>query len=120
MSSSRSAHGFAPQSAISTIRDGSEQARNGAQLARQAAEAGQGSQFSTEMVLALGAIFCTVVGYFGLQPLLAAARAGQGAWSFGQLHAVSFALFGLKLALVLALAWRAQRGAPFSPTAPSS
>jgi hypothetical protein len=27
--------------------------------------AGQGSQFSAGMVLALGAVFCTVAGYFG-------------------------------------------------------
>jgi transcription elongation factor GreA len=33
--------------------------------ARAAAEAGQGSQFSAGMMLALGAVFCTVAGYFG-------------------------------------------------------
>jgi hypothetical protein len=87
--------------------------------ARRLADAGQGSQFSTEMVLALGALFCTVVGYFGLQPMLAAARAGQGALSFGQLHGVSFGLFGLKTLLVLALAWREVRPGLRSP-GPSS
>ena len=75
--------------------------------ARRAAAAGQGSQFSTGMVLALGAVFCTVAGYFALQPMMAAARAGQGPLSFGQLHAVSAAFYGVKLLLVLALAWRA-------------
>jgi hypothetical protein len=75
--------------------------------ARRAVAAGQGSQFSTGMVLALGAVFCTVAGYFALQPMMAAARAGQGPLSFGQLHAVSAAFYGLKLLLVLALAWRA-------------
>ena len=80
-------------------------------LAMQAAEAGRGSQLSTGMLLALGALFCTVLGYFGLQPLMAAARAGQGSLGFGQLHAISFGLFGLKIVLVGALAWRALRPA---------
>lgn len=68
-----------------------------------------GSQFSVGMVLALGTLFCTVVGYFALQPMMVAARAGQGALSFGQLHAISAAFFVLKLGLVLALAWRGVR-----------
>ncbi|MDP1650588.1 MAG: DUF4149 domain-containing protein [Rubrivivax sp.] len=76
-------------------------------VARRAAAAGQGTQFSTGMVLALGAVFCTIAGYFALQPLMAAARAGQGALSFGQLHAVSTAFYVVKVALVAALAWRA-------------
>jgi len=59
------------------------------------------------MMLALGALFCTVAGYFALQPMMAAARAGQGPLSFGQLHAVSAVFYGLKLLLVLVLAWRA-------------
>ncbi len=72
------------------------------------AEAGQGSQFSTEMLLALGSIFCTVVGYFGLQPMLALAKAGQATpLSFGQLHGLSFGLFGLKTLLVGWLTLRA-------------
>jgi hypothetical protein len=33
---------------------------------------------STEMLLLLGTLFCTVAGYFALQPMMAAARAGQG------------------------------------------
>jgi hypothetical protein len=65
------------------------------------------SQFSLGMALAAGALFCTVAGYFGLQPMMAAARAGQGALSFGQLHAASAAFYGLKVVLVAALAWRA-------------
>ena len=71
-----------------------------------AAAAGQGSQFGAGMVLALGAVFCTVAGYFGPQPLMAAARAGQGALSFGQLHAISAAFYAVKLVLVAVLAWR--------------
>jgi hypothetical protein len=39
--------------------------------------------------------------------MMAAARSGQGTWSFGQLHAVSLGLFGVKIVLVLTLAWRA-------------
>jgi hypothetical protein len=75
-------------------------------IERRRARTGSGSQFSTEMALALGALFFTVAGYFGLQPMMAAARAGQGALSFGQLHAVSLVLFGLKILCVLALSWR--------------
>lgn len=67
-----------------------------------------------EALLALGALFCTVAGYFALQPMMAAARAGQGAWTFAQLHTLSLALFAVKLGLVLALAWRVS-----SPARPS-
>jgi hypothetical protein len=75
--------------------------------ARVHSESGHGSVFSTEMLLLLGTVFCTVAGYFGVQPLLPAARLGQGALSFGQLHAVSLGLFGVKIVLAAALAWRA-------------
>jgi hypothetical protein len=71
------------------------------------AAAGQGSQFTAGMILALGAVFCTVAGYFALLPMMAAARAGQGPLSFGQLHAVSAVFYGVKVLLVAALAWRA-------------
>ncbi len=74
--------------------------------ARDEAEAGRGSQFNANMLLALGALFCTVAGYYAIQPMMAAARAGQGAWSFGALHGASTALFALKGLLVLSLAWR--------------
>jgi hypothetical protein len=77
--------------------------------ARRAALAGTGPQFSAGMVLALGALFCTVAGYFAIQPLMPAAKAGQGAFSFGQLHAASAAFYVIKGLLVLALAWRAAR-----------
>ena len=81
--------------------------------ARRDAAAGQGSQFTAGMILALGAVFCTVAGYFALLPMMAAARAGQGPLSFGQLHAISAAFYGAKVLLVAALAWRAA-GAGFS------
>jgi hypothetical protein len=92
--------------------------------ARHGSAAGQGSQFSAGMLLALGALFCTVAGYFGVLPMMQAARAGQGPLSFGQLHAVSSAFYLVKLGLVLALAWRAARpggvGAPSPSPATSS
>ena len=77
--------------------------------ARLAAQRGQGSVLSAEMLLVLGTAFCTVLGYFVVQPLLVAARAGQSGMTFGQLHAVSLGLFGLKTVLVLVLAWRAAK-----------
>jgi hypothetical protein len=75
--------------------------------AREAAERDGGSQFSQGMALSAGALFCTVAGYFGVQPMMEAARAGRGALGFGQLHAVSAAFFGTKLVLVAVLTWRA-------------
>jgi hypothetical protein len=89
-------------------------------VARRAASAGQGSQFSTGMVMALGTVFCTVLGYFAVQAQMPAARLGQGALSFGQLHAVSAVFFGVKGLLVLALAWRAAAApATLNPAASS-
>ena len=76
------------------------------QRSRQVAAVGAGSVFSANLVLLLGTLFCTVAGYFALQPMMAAARAGQGTVSFMTLHAVSAGLFVLKGLLVLALAWR--------------
>ena len=88
--------------------------------ARSLAEERRGSVLNTEMLLVLGAVFCTVAGYFAIQPLLPAARAGQGALSFGQLHAVSLAFYGLKTLLVLGLAWRgASEATPAGPSAAS-
>jgi len=86
-------------------------------LARRAAAEGQGSLVSAELLLVLGALFCTVFGHYGLQPMIAAARAGQGAWSFAALHAASVGLFGLKALLVLALAWRLTGRTPARPPA---
>jgi hypothetical protein len=60
----------------------------------------------TNLLLVLGSLFCTVTGYFVLQPLMAAARGGPGVLSFGALHGLSAAVFALKAAVVLALAWR--------------
>jgi hypothetical protein len=81
------------------------------QRARAAAEAGHGSVISGEVLLVLGALFCTVLGYYALQPMMAQARLGLGRWSFGALHGVSLLLFGLKGLLVGALGWRLGRPA---------
>ena len=67
------------------------------------------SALGVNLLLPAGALFCTVAGYFALQPLMAAAKAGQGTLSFLTLHAISFGFFGLKTVLVLALAWRASQ-----------
>jgi hypothetical protein len=78
-------------------------------LARRRSEQTGASQFTPELALALGALFCTVAGYYGLQPLMSEARAGAGRFSFGQLHTASLVFYGLKLVLVAALAWRCSR-----------
>ncbi len=68
------------------------------------------SQFSTEMVLAIVALFCTVAGYYGLEPMMEQARSGAStSLTFMQLHAISLAFFGVKGLAVLALAWKATR-----------
>ena len=88
-----------------------------AERARLSAEDCRGSLLNTEMLLILGVVFCTVAGYFAIQPLLLSAKAGRGVLSFGQLHAASAAFFGLKTVLVLVLAWRG--AAPSSQSAGS-
>ncbi|MBK7059539.1 MAG: DUF4149 domain-containing protein [Rubrivivax sp.] len=74
--------------------------------AQRAAASGKGSTLSTEMILLLGTLLCTLGGYFAVQTQLPAARAGLTMLSFAQLHGASMALFGIKLLLVAALAWR--------------
>jgi hypothetical protein len=74
--------------------------------ARIEASAGRGSVLNTNVLILLGLLFCTVAGYFAIQPMLTAARSGQGAWSFQTLHAASAVFFALKTVLVCALAWR--------------
>ena len=79
--------------------------------ARDAAEAGAaaGSVFSAELLLPAVALFCTIAGYYGLQPLMAEARTGTGVASFAALHGASLAFFAVKGLAVLALAWRLTR-----------
>lgn len=74
--------------------------------ARSRAGAGRGSIVSADVLLVLGTLFCTVAGYFAVQPMMDAARAGQGTLGFATLHLISVSFFGLKTCLVLALAWR--------------
>ena len=76
------------------------------QHARRLADSGAMPLFSVNLMLVLGAVFCTVAGYFAIEPMMVGARAGQGRLSFGALHALSAGFFGLKGLLVLALAWR--------------
>ena len=67
----------------------------------------RGAPKSRDVLLLWGTVACTLLGYFAVQPLMPAARAGQGVLSFGQLHLLSTMLYGIKTLLVLALAWRA-------------
>ena len=67
----------------------------------------RGSVVSAELLLMAGALFCTVLGYVGLQPMMEAAKAGEPVrFNFGALHAASSAFFALKGILLLALVWR--------------
>ncbi len=77
--------------------------------ARSVAEAGSGSVFSVDLMLVLGALFCTVAGYFAVQPMMVSARAGQASLSFAAMHGISAAFYALKTVLVVALAWRLAR-----------
>jgi hypothetical protein len=80
------------------------------QVSKARLESGRsGSRVSTELLLMLGVLFCTVAGYFALQPLMEQARAGQGSWSFGALHAVSSGFFAAKGLLLMVLSWRCAR-----------
>jgi hypothetical protein len=85
----------------------------------QAVDTGRGPRLGNAPLL-WGSVLCTLVGYFGVQLLLPAARAGQAALSFGQLHLLSTAFFALKAVLVLVLAWRAARTPQSINPAPSS
>ncbi len=67
---------------------------------------GAGSVLTTNILLLLGTLFCTIAGYFAIQPMLADARVGHGTWSFAELHAVSLVFYAVKTLLVAVLAWR--------------
>jgi hypothetical protein len=71
----------------------------------------KGTRPSTSLIdvniqLVLGSLFCTIAGYFVLQPMMAAARAGQGSLSFGALHGLAAAFFAVKALCMVWLAWR--------------
>ena len=74
--------------------------------ARSAAAAGAGSVVDTNVLMVLGTLFCTLAGYYAVQPMMVAARAGQGPIGFGALHGVSLGFFALKGLLTMTLAWR--------------
>jgi hypothetical protein len=76
------------------------------QRTRSVSPTGTGSVFSGNLVLLLGTLFCTVAGYFAIQPMMVAARSGQGTISFMTLHAISGGFYALKGLLVLALTIR--------------
>ncbi len=81
----------------------------GLQLARDRAERGAGSRFGRELALALAALLCLVVGYYGLQPMMESARGANGPLSFGALHGIASTLFLVRLALAAVLAWQLGR-----------
>ncbi|PTT78728.1 DUF4149 domain-containing protein [Pelomonas sp. HMWF004] len=76
-------------------------------IERRLARDAEGSRpvFTAQLLLPAVALFCTIAGYYGLQPLMADARAGVGVASFAALHGASLAFFGIKGLAVLALAW---------------
>lgn len=73
-----------------------------------------GSVMGWNLLLPLLALGATVLGYYGLQPMMEAARQGQGSWTFLQLHAVSMVFFGLRMVAVVVLAWRVMPRQPAS------
>lgn len=60
----------------------------------------------SERALLWGAVGCTLLGYFAVQPLMSATREGRGLFGFGALHLISTVFYGIKTLLVLWLAWR--------------
>jgi hypothetical protein len=78
----------------------------GLQLGRDRAERADGSRFGIELILALGAVACIVAGHYAVQPMIEAARTGQGSLPFAALHGIALGFFGLRLVLVAILAWR--------------
>lgn len=79
------------------------------------------SRFSVELMLVLGALFCIVAGHFAVEPMIEAARRGEGGPSFAVLHGIGSIFFVAKFVAVAALAWRltARRGAA-TTAAPTS
>ncbi|MEO6278505.1 DUF4149 domain-containing protein [Roseateles sp.] len=79
-------------------------------ITRDKVEAGAASNvFSWELLLPAVVLFCTIAGYYALQPLMTDAKAGTGVASFAVLHGASLAFFAVKGFAVLALAWRLSR-----------
>jgi hypothetical protein len=80
-------------------------------LERRAGGATTSRRAPGNVVLLWTTVACTLLGYFVVQALMPAARAGQGMLGFGQLHLISTVFYGLKTLAVLLLAWRAASGA---------
>lgn len=74
-------------------------------LRRRLAEGHAAPQVDRVLILAAVGVFCTVAGYYGLQPMMAEARSGQGTLSFGQLHALSAGFYIVKMLAVAVLAF---------------
>jgi len=72
---------------------------------REARDAG-GKGATAEFLLPAGALLCTVLGYYVIQPQMEAA---MGTTVAMQLHGASMALFAVKTVAVLTLAWRLSR-----------
>ena len=72
---------------------------------REARDAG-GKGATAEFLLPAGALLCTVLGYYVIQPQMDAA---MGTPLAVQLHGASMALFAVKTVAVLTLAWRLSR-----------
>jgi hypothetical protein len=64
------------------------------------------STIDANILLVLGTLFCTIAGYFVLQPMMVAARAGEGSLSFGALHGLAAAFFAVKALSTVWLTWR--------------
>ena len=62
-------------------------------------------QVDRVLILAAIGVFCTLAGYYALQPMMVEARTGQGALSFGQLHALSAGFYIVKMVAVAVLAF---------------
>ncbi len=61
----------------------------------------------TGLLLVLGSLFCTVLGYYGIQPMMEQSKAGLPTpLSFGALHGMSSSFFMLKGVLLAVLLWR--------------
>lgn len=74
-----------------------------------------GTGYRAQMIIAAAMLVCTMVGYFGLQPFMAALRetaAVSGAMSaeartqFGVLHGIASALYLIQSLLGVALVWK--------------
>lgn len=79
-------------------------------MRRLAQETGR-ARVTVDLLLVAGALFCTVLGYFGLQPMMEAAKAGEPVrLGFGALHGLSTFFFAVKGLLLLVLVWRRAGG----------